>query len=93
MSLKAKIDAVIYASEEPVTLAQLAGLLGLEAQAELDRIAAKQANLHLAENEPEPEAEELAIEPDAAAEGEVAAAAAEPGETAADRKAAKERER
>jgi segregation and condensation protein B len=28
MSLKAKIEAVIYASEEPVTLAQLVGLLG-----------------------------------------------------------------
>ena len=28
MSLKAKIEAVIYASEEPVTLAQLIGLLG-----------------------------------------------------------------
>ena len=37
MSLKAKIEAVIYASEEPVTLAQLVGLLGDEAQAELDR--------------------------------------------------------
>ena len=36
MSLKAKIEAVIYASEEPVTLAQLDGLLGHEAQAELD---------------------------------------------------------
>ena len=37
MSLKAKIEAVIYASEEPVTLTQLVGLLGQEAQAELDR--------------------------------------------------------
>jgi segregation and condensation protein B len=35
MSLKAKIEAVIYASEEPVTLAQLSGLLGEEAEAEL----------------------------------------------------------
>jgi segregation and condensation protein B len=42
MSLKAKIEAVIYASEEPVTLAQLVGLLGQEAQAELDRAAAQQ---------------------------------------------------
>lgn len=31
MSLKAKIEAVIYAAEEPVTLAQLAGLFGDEA--------------------------------------------------------------
>src|SRR5579863_1655648 len=48
MSLKAKIEAVIYASEEPVTLAQLVGLLGQEAQQELDRIAARQHQLHLA---------------------------------------------
>jgi len=48
MSLKAKIEAVVYASEEPVTLAQLAGLLGQEAQLELDHIAARQHQLHLA---------------------------------------------
>jgi segregation and condensation protein B len=47
MSLKAKIEAVIYASEEPVTLAQLVGLLGHEAQAELDRIEAAQQSLDL----------------------------------------------
>ena len=45
MSLKATIEAVIYASEEPVTLAQLVGLLGEEAQAELDRAAADQQTL------------------------------------------------
>jgi len=49
MSLKAKIEAVIYASEEPVTLAQLIGLLGQEAQAELDQIAASQQALALEE--------------------------------------------
>ncbi len=48
MSLKAKIEAVIYASEEPVTLAQLVGLLGHEAQNELDQIAARQHSLALA---------------------------------------------
>jgi segregation and condensation protein B len=47
MSLKAKIEAVIYASDEPVTLAQLVGLLGHEAQAELDREAEAQASLAL----------------------------------------------
>jgi segregation and condensation protein B len=47
MSLKAKIEAVIYASEEPVTLAQLIGLLGEEGQAELDAIAAQQHSLTL----------------------------------------------
>ena len=49
MSLKAKIEAVIYASEEPVTLAQLVGLLGEEAQAELDREAAAQQSLLIEE--------------------------------------------
>ncbi|HEY4382072.1 MAG TPA: SMC-Scp complex subunit ScpB [Acidobacteriaceae bacterium] len=51
MSLKAKIEAVIYASEEPVTLAQLVGLLGQEAQADLDRAAAAQQSLSLSESE------------------------------------------
>jgi segregation and condensation protein B len=51
MSLKAKIEAVIYASEEPVTLAQLLGLLGQEAQQELDRLTARQQRLHLAVSE------------------------------------------
>jgi len=49
MSLKAKIEAVIYASEEPVMLSQLIGLLGQEAQAELDVIAAAQHALALEE--------------------------------------------
>jgi segregation and condensation protein B len=43
MSLKAKMEAVIYASEEPVTLTQLISLLGEEAQAELDRAAAEES--------------------------------------------------
>ena len=47
MSLKAKIEAVIYATEEPVTLTQLIGLLGEEGQAELDAIAAQQHSLTL----------------------------------------------
>jgi segregation and condensation protein B len=49
MSLKAKIEAVIYASEEPVTLAQLTGLLGHEAQAELDHLESAQHALALDE--------------------------------------------
>jgi segregation and condensation protein B len=53
MSLKAKIEAVIYASEEPVTLAQLAGLLGHEAQAELDHLDSVQQALALEENTPD----------------------------------------
>ena len=47
MSLKAKIEAVIYAAEEPVTLVQLASLLGQEAQAELDALDAAQQSLQL----------------------------------------------
>jgi segregation and condensation protein B len=56
VSLKAKIEAVIYASEDPVTLAQLVGLLGVEAQAELIRDAATQHALSLNETEAELEA-------------------------------------
>jgi segregation and condensation protein B len=56
MSLKAKIEAVIYASEEPVTLTQLAGVLGQEAQAELDRAVSAQQTLSLNETEAELEA-------------------------------------
>ncbi|MDR3746064.1 MAG: SMC-Scp complex subunit ScpB [Acidobacteriaceae bacterium] len=51
MSLKAKIEAVIYAAEEPVTLAQLVGLLGQEAQAELDRAVSAQQSFLLDEPE------------------------------------------
>ena len=51
MSLKAKIEAVIYASEEPVTLTQLIGLLGHEAQAELDHLDSAQQSLSLNETE------------------------------------------
>jgi segregation and condensation protein B len=82
MSLKAKIEAVIYASEEPVTLAQLVSLLSEEAQAELDTLAAQQESLPLdepgAENGPDPEAlnAEATGEPvESAAPSEAAAAA------------------
>ena len=60
MSLKAKIEAVIYASEEPVTLVQLTGLLGEEGQAELDALAAQQHSLALEDEETDDAA---AIEP------------------------------
>ena len=94
MSLKAKIEAVIYASEEPVTLAQLVGLLGQEAQAELDQIAAAQHSLALsgddaadgvteagdveANNADTPDAEVHAEEPVAQAVDGEAPAAPEP---------------
>jgi segregation and condensation protein B len=59
MSLKAKIEAVIYASEEPVTLAQLAGLLGHEAQAELDHLDSAQHALALDEADSDEDEDEL----------------------------------
>jgi segregation and condensation protein B len=62
MSLKAKIEAVIYASEEPVTLAQLVGLLGVEAQAELDRTVTAQQTLALDESRVEAEEAVLVAE-------------------------------
>ena len=82
MSLKAKIEAVIYASEEPVTLAQLVGLLGHEAQAELDQIDAAQQSLELDELPADAEVlnSEILSEPEAADE-EVAAPSSE-GEAA-----------
>ena len=84
MSLKAKIEAVIYASEEPVTLAQLVGLLGEEGQAELDALRSQQTSLALDESpEAAPEAEPEAgdhdalnsevLEPEPAAEADDAA--------------------
>jgi segregation and condensation protein B len=97
MSLKAKIEAVIYASEEPVTLAQLVGLLGQEAQAEMDRAVAQQT-LALYEVEAEVQAEEASdpmlggfdeaevasVELDAADAGAEAAADGEPEPTHGD---------
>lgn len=91
MSLKAKIEAVIYAAEEPVTLAQLVSLLSEEAQSELDVLAAQQESLPLdesAEAEVNPDAlnAEALGEPSAPVEE---AAAAEPTESAEAEAAAK----
>src|SRR5215469_1641430 len=77
MSLKAKIEAVIYASEEPVTLAQLMGLLGHEAQAELDHLDSTQQALSLEEATPDQDelnSEVLALDPEAQVEAEHAEA-------------------
>jgi segregation and condensation protein B len=78
MSLKAKIEAVIYASEEPVTLAQLAGLLGHEAQAELDHLAAAQHALSLEESASDEDEDEDELN------SEVLAGASESSETEAE---------
>lgn len=79
MSLKAKIEAVIYASEEPVTLAQLMGLLGQEAQAELDQIAQAQQALALEEGEPGDESQPDKGEADVDGLNEEVVAGAEEG--------------
>jgi segregation and condensation protein B len=109
MSLKAKIEAVIYASEEPVTLLQLAGLLGQEAQAELDALAARQTTLQIVErdttgvepNETEARTEstddstplEAVPEEAASAEESRPFEAPDTAETPAQKRAARERER
>ena len=95
MSLKAKIEAVIYASEEPVTLVQLAGLLGLEAQGELDALRARQHRLELVAaggdgDADEAEAGSASIEPETAVEAKNDAAAGEPENAAANEGAAAE---
>ena len=58
MSLKAKLEAVIYAAEEPVTLSQLASLFAAEAlewKAEQEAAAAKQASEAASQaSDPEP---------------------------------------
>jgi segregation and condensation protein B len=58
MSLKAKIEAVVYAAEEPVTLAQLAGLFAEEAMEWKQLRAAEEAALQEA-SEPAPVDEPL----------------------------------
>ncbi len=101
MSLKAKIEAVIYACEEPVTLAQLVGLLGQEAEGELAEIAARQQRLHLAEadeafaeaptNESEAESDIPDVQLQTIPDAETELSGASP--TAAEKRIAREKER
>jgi segregation and condensation protein B len=93
MSLKAKLEAVIYASEEPVTLAQLTSLFAgeaLEWKAERDKVAAAAAAGALAPSAADPTAlpllseafSYLELEQGPAVEGvEVGGFAAEAGAT------------
>jgi segregation and condensation protein B len=78
MSLKAKLEAVIYASEEPVTLAQLAGMFADEA---LEWKAEQQAAAQAQAEEPTPSEDtslpfqgdslpDLAVAPDAVEQAE-----------------------
>ena len=79
MSLKARIEAVIYAAEEPVTLAQLAALFGPEAleqkQAREEARAAEAAAIAEADAQ---EAEEVIAAPPPEHEPEESPAEAEP---------------
>ena len=87
MSLKAKLEAVIYAAEEPVTLAQLAGLFAddaLEWKAEQEAAAQAQAE--------EPAASEdvsLPFQSDSLPDPEVAPDAAEEAESPRMRRSAR----
>ena len=83
MSLKARIEAVIYAAEEPVSLAQLAALFGDEAleqkQAREEALAAESANLAEADAQ---EAEEVTAVPAPGHSAESAEAAENKSENA-----------
>ena len=82
MSLKAKLEAVIYAAEEPVTLAQLAVLFldeALQWKAEHEAASEAQAERPTAE-----EAAALPLELELGAEAETAAVVAESGSQSAE---------
>jgi segregation and condensation protein B len=102
MSLRAKIEAVVYAAEEPVSLAQLAAVFAPEVreiwQAERDEAAAaaQDAGYELAAEQPFTEAvpsPEAVSEPAEAETGEEAASPDADGEAAALKRAARNEER
>lgn len=105
MSLKSKLEAVIYASEEPVTLAQLAALFAVEAlewKAEQEQAAAQEAQTaaELADQPAEtleiPLEGAITVDAEVGASGESAAESApdQPSDPEADaRRAARQRER
>ncbi|HZD46103.1 MAG TPA: SMC-Scp complex subunit ScpB [Acidobacteriaceae bacterium] len=108
MSLRAKIEAVVYAAEEPVSLAQLAAVFAPEVreiwQAERDEAAAaaQDAGNEPAAEQPSTEAvaspeavplSEAVLEPAEAETGEEAASPDADGEAAALKRAARNEER
>jgi segregation and condensation protein B len=101
MSLRAKIEAVVYAAEEPVSLAQLAAVFAPEVreiwQAERDEAAAAQdAGYELAAEQPSTEAvpsPEAVSEPPEAETGEEAASPDADAGAAALKRAARNEER
>jgi len=76
MSIRAKIEAVIYAAEEPVTLAQMAGLLAEDVEAALE--AEEQHKQNPEHDAPVINAERAMGHSDASADGHGEQAAAEP---------------
>ncbi|MGC8548163.1 MAG: SMC-Scp complex subunit ScpB [Acidobacteriaceae bacterium] len=83
MSLKARIEAVIYAAEEPVTLAQLAALFGPEAlEQKLAREEARAAESAAIAEADAQEAEEVIAAPAPEHEAEAEPPAAEKAEAA-----------
>jgi segregation and condensation protein B len=94
MSLKAKIEAVIYAAEEPVTLAQLAGLFAEEALEEKRQREAAPATDETEADAPVVPVEEaapLTVEEAAVAAEQESEPAASPVED--EKKAARQRDR
>lgn len=85
MSLKSRIEAVIYAAEEPVTLAQLAQLLAEDAAPLLEQEPAVEESQAV---EPAP----VEAQPEAPAPADTAEAAAD-DTAAAEKKAAREKDR
>jgi segregation and condensation protein B len=83
MSLKAKLEAVIYAAEEPVTLAQLSALFAAEALEWKAEQAAERAAGSGEEPAPENEALPLGLKSDAEAETEAEAETAPEAQTGA----------
>src|SRR5690242_11691500 len=96
MSLKAKIEAVIYAAEEPVTLAQIASLFQTELLEERTaRLSAEAApQEEAATEEPALDLENAAEQPEeASAESPESAEGAEKRAAEDEKKAARQRER
>jgi segregation and condensation protein B len=98
MTLKAKVEAVIYAAEEPVTLAQLAGTFAHEI---LESLAESAGNVRADEADAAQDAAESPVEAatDAAPEADNAAGAegglfaADQAAAAGEKKAARQRDR
>jgi segregation and condensation protein B len=87
MSLKAKLEAVVYAAEEPVTLAQLATIFAAEVSLGLPEVSAEPATeqIPLEGLAPETDAEEAPTVEDGSAKAE--------GSEAGEKKIARQRDR